>query len=73
MKKRILSVSKSTSQRTRRLGQTWPSGQLCRNDHAPWPCDLYRWGHQVLWLAGWRDAEITQLRRQVEAGELPWA
>jgi hypothetical protein len=53
--------------------EDWPTGKVCRNDHRPWPCQLYHWGHQVLWLAGWREAEIAGLVCRVEAGDLPWA
>ena len=53
-------------------GEPWPTGVFCRNCHGRWPCQLYRWGHLVLWLAGWREADITDLVRQAEAGEVPW-
>lgn len=53
-------------------GELWPTGRFCRNCHARWPCRLYRWGHLVLWLAGWREADIAHLVRRAEAGEVPW-
>jgi hypothetical protein len=52
--------------------EQWPRGTYCRNCHAPWPCRLYRWGHAVLRLAEWCEADIAQLAASVEAGALPW-
>jgi hypothetical protein len=52
--------------------ESWPTGLFCRNDHARWPCRLYRWGHLVLWLSGWREADITELVHKAEAGTVPW-
>ncbi len=53
--------------------EQWPSGRYCRNDHSRWPCRLYRWGHQVLWLAGWREAEFVELLLRAESGDVPWS
>jgi hypothetical protein len=33
---------------------------------------LYRWGHLVLWHAGWREPDIAELVRRAEHGEVPW-
>jgi hypothetical protein len=52
--------------------EQWPTGTFCRNDRARWPCRLYRWGHLVLWLSGWREKEIAKLICKAEAGEVPW-
>jgi hypothetical protein len=52
--------------------EQWPHGIFCRNDRSRWPCRLYRWGHLVLWLSGWREAEIGELVRRAESGEMPW-
>ncbi|MEN3613270.1 hypothetical protein AAH979_27420 [Plantactinospora sp. ZYX-F-223] len=41
--------------------EQWPSGLLCRNDHAPHPCRLHRWGQRVLAQRGLTDTETTAL------------
>ncbi len=46
--------------------QAWPAGPVCRNDRAPYPCRLHRWGRRVLTIAGLTDAEIDDL---VERGD----
>ncbi|GIG85482.1 hypothetical protein [Plantactinospora endophytica] len=41
--------------------EQWPTGPLCRNDHAPHPCRLHRWGQRVLAQRGLTATEITAL------------
>lgn len=47
--------------------EEWPGGALCRNDHAPHPCRLHRWGRRVLAKRGLTDAQATALVAQYEA------
>ncbi|WP_244454484.1 hypothetical protein [Micromonospora echinofusca] len=44
----------------------WSGGTVCRNDAAPYPCRLNRWGRRVLALRGLRPAEIEAL---IERGD----
>lgn len=46
--------------------ELWPAGPVCRNDGAPYPCRLHRWGRRVLRLRGLSDHEIDEL---VERGD----
>jgi len=41
--------------------EQWPEGPRCRNDRAPHPCRLHRWGRQVLDLRGLTDRQIHTL------------
>ncbi|MFF0372068.1 hypothetical protein [Micromonospora sp. NPDC005087] len=41
--------------------QQWPVGLRCRNDRAPHPCRLHRWGRQVLDQRGLTDCQIHAL------------
>jgi hypothetical protein len=41
--------------------EDWPAGAVCRNDEAPHPCRLHRWGRRVLTRYGLTDAEIDEL------------
>jgi hypothetical protein len=52
--------------------EQWPAGNFCRNCHGRLPCRLYRWGHEVLWLSGWREGQIAELVRRSALGEAPW-
>jgi hypothetical protein len=54
-------------------GLSWPSGELCANCHAPWPCRLRRWGAAVLRAVGRTDEDIADLLRRAKAGDVPWA
>jgi hypothetical protein len=47
-------------------GEDWPTGMLCRNDGAPHPCRLARWGHRVLRIGGLDEQRIAAL---VEGGD----
>lgn len=38
-----------------------PAGPQCRNDGAPYPCRLHRWGRRVLRLRGLSDHEVDDL------------
>jgi hypothetical protein len=46
--------------------EAWPVGPLCRNDRAPHPCRLHRWGRRVLDAYGLTSSEIDEL---VERGD----
>ena len=54
-------------------GEDWPSGRLCRNCKARWPCRLQRWGFAVLVTAGWTKDDVKRLLARARAGEVPWA
>jgi hypothetical protein len=54
------------------LGEDWPSGRVCRNCHARWPCGLYRWGFRVLSVAGWTPDDIAHLPARAAGGDVPW-
>ncbi|MGW9193071.1 hypothetical protein [Micromonospora chersina] len=41
--------------------EQWPDGQRCRNDRAPHPCRLHRWGRRVLTCRGLSEREIEAL------------
>jgi hypothetical protein len=41
--------------------QDWPAGVVCRNDRAPYPCRLARWGRRVLVAAGVAEDRIDSL------------
>ncbi|MFY1674964.1 hypothetical protein ACN27G_34330 [Plantactinospora sp. WMMB334] len=47
--------------------ELWPTGLLCRNEHAPHPCRLHRWGRRVLALRGLTTTEIAALVAHYEA------
>jgi hypothetical protein len=53
--------------------EQWPDGPYCRNEHVRWPCRLYRWGADVLALAGWTQPQITDLLRRAQTGQVPWS
>jgi len=53
-------------------GEDWPSGRLCRNCHAVFPCGLARWGARVLEAAGWTSRDVAHLLERARAGEVPW-
>ncbi len=44
--------------------ELWPDGPLCRNDRAPYPCRLHRWGRRVLKIHGLTEQEIDELVSQ---------
>lgn len=41
--------------------EQWPEGPRCRNDRAPHPCRLHRWGRRVLDQRGLTDRQIHAL------------
>ncbi|WP_428961700.1 ribosomal eL19 family protein [Micromonospora fluostatini] len=43
--------------------EEWPSGPLCRNDGASFPCRLHRWGRRVLETHGLNERQIDALIR----------
>ncbi|MFV2100359.1 hypothetical protein [Micromonospora sp. LOL_024] len=47
--------------------QHWPEGPLCRNDRAPHPCRLHRWGRRVLAQRGLTDQQIQTMLAAQEA------
>ncbi|MEU6022116.1 hypothetical protein [Micromonospora sp. NPDC047134] len=47
--------------------QEWPDGPRCRNDRAPHPCRLHRWGRRVLTQRGLTDQQITTMLAEQEA------
>lgn len=47
--------------------QEWPDGPRCRNDRAPHPCRLHRWGRRVLAQRGLTDQQIQTLLAEQEA------
>jgi hypothetical protein len=49
--------------------QSWPTGLFCGNCRQRHPCRTRRWGREILWTAGWTEAEIEALDRR--AG--PWS
>ena len=47
--------------------EQWPDGPRCRNDRAPHPCRLHRWGRRVLDQRGLTDRQIRALIAEQEA------
>ncbi|MFC7548112.1 hypothetical protein [Plantactinospora sp. GCM10030261] len=43
--------------------EQWPAGPKCRNDGAPYPCRLHRWGRRVLTGHGLSDRQVDALER----------
>ncbi len=43
--------------------EEWPSGSLCRNDGARFPCRLHRWGRRVLLAHGLNERQLDALIR----------
>ncbi|MDG4792925.1 hypothetical protein [Micromonospora sp. WMMD1082] len=43
--------------------EEWPSGALCRNDGARFPCRLHRWGRRVLLNHGLNERQLDALIR----------
>ncbi|WP_433531700.1 hypothetical protein ACQPYA_06315 [Micromonospora sp. CA-263727] len=43
--------------------EEWPSGALCRNDGARFPCRLHRWGRRVLLTHGLNERQLDALIR----------
>ena len=41
--------------------EQWPDGPRCRNDRAPHPCRLHRWGLRVLDRRGLTDRQVAAL------------
>ncbi|MEU3113397.1 hypothetical protein ACIODS_31800 [Micromonospora chalcea] len=41
--------------------EQWPEGPRCRNDRAPHPCRLHRWGRRVLDQRGLTDRQVHAL------------
>jgi hypothetical protein len=41
--------------------EEWPDRSICRNDRAPHPCRVARWGRRVLRRTGLTDAAIDAL------------
>jgi hypothetical protein len=53
-------------------GEDWPAGKFCRNCHGRFPCQLARWGVDVLQAAGWSSRQIAELVERAETGDVPW-
>lgn len=51
--------------------EQWPAGPVCRNDAAPHPCRLHRWGRRVLQMYGLSDQEIDELVERGDPQALP--
>ncbi|MEV4655578.1 hypothetical protein [Micromonospora sp. NPDC049301] len=49
--------------------EQWPDGPRCRNDRAPHPCRLYRWGRRVLDQRGLTARQIRTLIAEQEASQ----
>ncbi|WP_328423940.1 hypothetical protein OG470_12735 [Micromonospora sp. NBC_00389] len=47
--------------------ERWPGGPRCRNDRAPHPCRLHRWGRRVLDQRGPTNRQIRALIAEQEA------
>ncbi|MCZ7420363.1 hypothetical protein O7605_12640 [Verrucosispora sp. WMMA2121] len=47
--------------------EQWPDGPRCRNDRAPHPCRLHRWGRRILAMRGLTDQQITTMLAEQEA------
>jgi hypothetical protein len=47
--------------------EQWPGGPRCRNDRAPRPCRLHRWGRRVLDRRGLSDRQVRALIAEQEA------
>ncbi|MEV6813169.1 hypothetical protein [Micromonospora sp. NPDC051296] len=47
--------------------EQWPGGPRCRNDRAPHPCRLHRWGRRVLDQRGLTERQIRALIAEQEA------
>ncbi|MFV2102882.1 hypothetical protein [Micromonospora sp. LOL_024] len=43
--------------------EEWPTGALCRNDGARFPCRLHRWGRRVLLNHGLNERQLDALIR----------
>lgn len=41
--------------------EQWPTGPVCHNDGAPYPCRLHRWGQRVLAQHGLSQPQIDAL------------
>ncbi|MEU2610022.1 hypothetical protein ABZ570_00300 [Micromonospora sp. NPDC007271] len=41
--------------------EQWPNGPRCRNDRAPHPCRLHRWGRRVLDRRGLTEHQVAGL------------
>ncbi|MBM0255484.1 hypothetical protein [Micromonospora sp. 4G55] len=50
------------------VAEQWPDGLRCRNDRAPHPCQLHRWGRRVL---DHRDLTDRRIRALVAEREAP--
>jgi hypothetical protein len=53
--------------------QEWPAGVVCRNDRAPYPCRLARWGRRVLVAAGVPEERVDSLVAAGDPYASPWA
>ncbi|MGQ5263639.1 hypothetical protein ACTWLT_23150 [Micromonospora sp. ZYX-F-536] len=47
--------------------EQWADGPRCRDDSAPHPCRLHRWGRRVLDQRGFTDRQIRGLLAEQEA------
>ncbi|SCG72892.1 hypothetical protein GA0070609_4773 [Micromonospora echinaurantiaca] len=47
--------------------EQWPDGPRCRNDRAPHPCRLHRWGQRVLDQRGLTDRQVQVLIAEQQA------
>ncbi|MEV1287918.1 hypothetical protein [Micromonospora sp. NPDC049679] len=53
--------------------EEWPAGTICRNDRAPHPCRLARWGWRVLLAAEVPAERIGELADKGDPDASPWA
>ncbi|PZG00856.1 hypothetical protein [Micromonospora deserti] len=49
--------------------EQWPDGLRCRNDRAPHPCRLHRWGRRVLDQRGLTNGQIQALIAEQDASQ----
>ncbi|GGM21378.1 hypothetical protein GCM10011608_02550 [Micromonospora sonchi] len=49
------------------VAEQWPEGARCRNDRAPHPCRLHRWGQRVLDERGLTEEQVRALLAEQEA------
>ncbi|MEE6259355.1 hypothetical protein [Plantactinospora sonchi] len=50
--------------------EQWPGGAVCRNDRAPHPCRLHRWGLRVLTDRGLSGEQIAEMAAAFEASKV---
>ncbi|GEM_PF-3666616 len=57
----------------RELHQPGPGDGVCGNCLQADPCRFQAWGFEVLLAAGWNQADIAELVRRAEVGQVPSA